>query len=192
MTPEQAYETYVAVKAHFEGKYDYFQYRGRVKNADLSKRNDKYKFVKLAKQEDIPLFLAANFVRKPNEWIGSMVDNEAGRDCYLEAKKFVTSASYILENDLRALRDDSLQTNLFTHVGGRPVIFSDLRDKRVCVETVALLNRVYKFIDIGDKILDPLYEKKSKRIAKYGDFLEVPNSLVLEKVRQIFPTGRRK
>ena len=52
MTPEAAFQMFLALKLHFTTKYDYFKYNGKTR-ADVQGvqyRRDKWNYVKIAKK----------------------------------------------------------------------------------------------------------------------------------------------
>ena len=65
MTDYEAYLNYLALKLHFDGKYDYFKYGGKTSATieSFKKRKDKHQFAKLARKlsdEQISEYFIAN------------------------------------------------------------------------------------------------------------------------------------
>jgi hypothetical protein len=184
--------TYCAVKAHFAGTYDYVRYRGKVRVGNFSERNDKLKFEKLARKDDVALYVAANLVRKPSAWIGDLLDEDLGDDAVLEARRYAESARYSLREDLGTIAEHGdLWSALTPNADRRPLVFDLLRRRRVRLETVALLDRVLKFIDTKG-LDDPLYVTRAAAVRRYADFVDVPDSTVLEVIEEIFPNQQRR
>lgn len=190
MTPEEAYESYLAMKLHFSGKYDFVKYGGRVNRGNLSSRRDKYKFVKLSKKEDVKLFLASNFARDPRAWVGDLIEDPAADAKYSSAKSFVESASYRLEQELSLFPHSSFNDNLRSRDRKPPPVVSSL-GKGVSMETLAVLDRMTGFLSVKDCV-DPTYESLATRIRSYSVFLDVSDETVRTAVKKIFPDGEKE
>ena len=78
MTDFETYLNYLALKLHFEGKYDYFKYGGKTSATieSFKKRKDKHQFVKLSRKlsdEQIKLLEKKEKLVEPswyeNKWL---------------------------------------------------------------------------------------------------------------------------
>lgn len=179
----------MAVKAHLNGKYDIVKNRGRIRNCKIDDRNDRFKFEKLSRKDDVRLFVASCLVRRPNMWVGEMVDTDFGDRVYAETKAYVDSATYRLSQDLENLPMPVFSDNLKA-VEGRIPILTEYRRRRVSLETVALIDRVFPFI-AGVEFSDPLDASRAPLISRYGVLLPIPSTTVRTAVEKIFPNGRR-
>lgn len=93
------YQTYLAVKLHFEGKYDYFKYNGRLPNARGCPPGTAFIEEKLARyKDDLPLFFAANMVRKPGIWYGDLW-KKPSEEVFNAVKGWIESASYSYQKE---------------------------------------------------------------------------------------------
>lgn len=101
----KVYQTYLALKRHFEtDSYDYIKYQGKVKVSKeaYERRRDRIYFEKLAHERDPEELLIANFIFNPEmKWIGA-VDPE----CRLIYKKYDDNGFYFFKADVEKLHKD--------------------------------------------------------------------------------------
>ena len=111
MTETEGYQAYTlstAIKFHFSpGTYDFFNYQGKVKTSKdkFMLRNDKYHYYKLARKfniDELKDFYVANYLHKPNIWVGELLDDESFTR-YKEYIKINQSMAYHFQNDLDIL-----------------------------------------------------------------------------------------
>ena len=176
MTPLETYQSYLALKLHFGGKYDYFKYGGKT-SATLSafeKRKDKYKFVKLSQKLSDPQILdyyLANFIRG-KEWIGDFDQKN-----WLEHKKVNQSLEYVYRNDIEKLL--TLVENfdiLFTvGEGNHPKLVKAYLGKKISLETLVILEKILQYRKQFDAKISETYvwPKTSLLIKKYEPFLQI-------------------
>ena len=176
MTPLETYQSYLALKLHFGGKYDYFKYGGKT-SATLSafeKRKDKYKFVKLSQKLSDPQILdyyLANFIRG-KEWIGDFDQKN-----WLEHKKVNQSIEYVYKNDIEKLLTLVEEFDILFKVGegNHPKLVKAYLGKKVSLETLVILEKVLKYRKQFDAKISETYvwPKVSLLIKKYEPFLEI-------------------
>jgi hypothetical protein len=174
MEPFEAYKIYTAISLHFSSSsYDYFKYRGSVKTSrdKFEMRNDKYFYHKLAKIEDLELFLANAFLRESKIWIGNIFDAK-----YLlyhaEALKRQQSLEYIFKTEMSKF--DSLNDCLNVNGDNYPVALTCYKRHEVSPETLVILNGVLSVFDywsgaMSDKIVWP---KIKQSLVKYSGFVK--------------------
>ena len=176
MTPLETYQSYLALKLHFGGKYDYFKYGGKT-SATLSafeKRKDKYKFVKLSQKLSDPQILdyyLANFIRG-KEWIGDFDQKN-----WLEHKKVNQSIEYVYKNDIEKLLTLVEEFDILFKVGegNHPKLVKAYLGKKVSLETLVILEKVLKYTKQFDAKISETYvwPKVSLLIKKYEPFLDI-------------------
>lgn len=176
MTPLETYQSYLALKLHFGGKYDYFKYGGKT-SATLSafeKRKDKYKFVKLSQKLSDPQILdyyLANFIRG-KEWIGDFDQKN-----WLEHKKVNQSLEYVYKNDIEKLLTITENFDILFKVGegNHPKLVKAYLGKKVSLETLVILEKVLKYRKQFDAKISETYvwPKVSLLIKKYEPFLDI-------------------
>jgi len=176
MTPLETYQSYLALKLHFGGKYDYFKYGGKT-SATLSafeKRKDKYKFVKLSQKLSDPQILdyyLANFIRG-KEWIGDFDQKN-----WLEHKKVNQSLEYVYKNDIEKLLTISENFDILFKVGegNHPKLVKAYLGKKISLETLVILEKIVKYRQQFDAKISETYvwPKTSLLIKKYEPFLDI-------------------
>ena len=175
------YCTYQAIKLHFSSEsYNFFHYDGktRVSIDAFQKRRDKFLFHRLARKyrdDEMVPFLVANFVHSDDNWTKSLLEEEA-EQTYREWKRRTDSMSKIYTDDLQKIATKDNFNDLFKVEDGQfPKLLVLLMQNDVTLETMVILNNIFDFIKIWDKKIsdDIIYPKVSRKIRKYGSFLNV-------------------
>ena len=179
--PADAYRCYLALKNHFtKDKYDYHKYRGKVRatNAAFYKRKDRFWFEKFARQKDdkeIVDFFVSNFIYSTDPgtmWIGEMIKEGEGR--YQEWKKKTQSLSYIFKEEVNNLFDNNKVDDIFDCSNGHPPILKSYLGKKTSLETLVICDRIFEYRkDFDQKLTDPVWKTVSRKIKKYGPFLNI-------------------
>ena len=175
------YCTYQAIKLHFSSEsYNFFHYDGktRVSIDAFQKRRDKFLFHRLARKyrdEEMVPFLVANFVHSDDNWTKSLLEEEA-EETYRNWKRTTDSMSKVYTEDLQKIATKETFNDLFKVEDGQfPKLLIAFLQKDVTIETMVILNNIFDFIRIWDKKIsdDIIYPKVSRKIRKYGSFLNV-------------------
>ena len=175
------YCTYQAIKLHFSSEqYNFFHYDGKTKvSVDaFQKRRDKFLFHRLARKyrdDEMVPFLVSNFVYSDGNWTKSLLEEEA-EQTYREWKRITDSMTKIYEEDLCKIATKETFNDLFKVEDGQfPKLLVLFMQKDVTIETMVILNNIFNFISIWDKKIsdDIIYPKISRKIRKYGSFLNV-------------------
>lgn len=175
------YCTYQAIKLHFSSEsYNFFHYDGktRVSVDAFQKRRDKFLFHRLARKyrdDEMVPFLVANFVANDDNWTKSLLEDEA-EETYRDWKRTTDSMSKIYVEDLQKIATKETFNDLFKVEDGQfPKLLVHFLQKDVTIETMVILNNIFDFIRIWDKKIsdDFIYPKVSRKIRKYGAFLNV-------------------
>ena len=175
------YCIYQAIKLHFTSEgYNFFQYDGktRVSIDAFQKRRDKFLFHRLARKyrdDEMVPFLVSNFVHSDDNWTKSLLEEEA-ESTYREWKRKTDSMSKIYVEDLEKIASKDNFNELFKVEDGQfPKLLTVFLQNDVTIETMVILNNIFDFIRIWDKKIsdDIIYPKVSRRIRKYGSFLNV-------------------
>ena len=196
VTPFETYQSYLSMKSHFTNrKYDFFRYGGksRATMSSFNKRKDKYWFEKTSRKYsdgEIVDFLLANFVTTDNPknlWIGEIINS--GERTYSEWSRKQQSLSYIFKEQITQLFDDYELDELFDCTNGHPPILKEYLGEHIDLETVVILEKVFKFRSRFDKKLDdPVWETVSMKIKKYDPFINI-NVLQYKKVLRELVNG---
>lgn len=182
MNGYNTYCMYQAIKLHFGSEnYNFFHYDGktRVSMEAFEKRRDKYLFHRLARKyrdEEMVSFLVSNFVHSDDNWTKSLLEDEA-EQTYREWKRVTDSMSRVYLDDLAKICPDPKEFNSLFKVedGQFPKLLIALMQKEVTMETMVILNNIFDFVRVWDKKIsdDIVYPKISRKIRKYGSFLNV-------------------
>jgi hypothetical protein len=187
MTPFEAYQTFLAIKQHFNTSYDYFKYGGKVKAPlnSFESRRDKFYFQKLARHRDLHGLLVANFIDRDVKWVGDLISDES-EAVYKEWKKRSESLTYTVTQELDQLSDDFIS---FFRVkdGQHPPLLVLFKQKKISIETLAILNNLLSFFEIWDKkIYDPVvWPSIRTRVIKYQPFIHYDKSKLKKVVKQL-------
>lgn len=180
----EAYRCYLALKLHFTtDSYNIVQQKGRVKASrdSFMKRRDLYAISKMAKtysDEEIVNFLVSNFV-SGNRW-GGVFDADA-KQTYTAWKRKIESLSYMFRMDLRIILDN-LEIDTFNpevvfavQKSEHPYIIKGYMSRQINLETLVILNKLYKFTDKFDREIEEtlVWPDISRLIRKYSPFLKI-------------------
>ena len=175
------YGLYQAIKLHFTSEsYNFFHYDGktRISVDSFQKRRDKFLFHRLARKyrdDEMVSFLVANFVHSDDNWTKSLLEEEA-EETYREWKRVTDSMSKIYVEDLQKIATKETFNDLFKVKDGEfPKLLTHFMHRDITIETMVILNNLFNFISIWDKKIseDIIYPKISRKIRKYGSFLNV-------------------
>ena len=177
MQPFDAYSMYNALKLHFEqDSYDAVKYnfKSNVSPKSFFARKDKYFFAKLAKTYDDKLlqYYIANF-KNGISYVGDML-NEGGETNFKQHMKVRESIHREFQKDINSLIDMDIQfDDLFMTKQTHPLIVKLLMREEISLETVVILNAIFKFIDRESKnISDTIIWPDTRRlIEKYEPFV---------------------
>lgn len=197
MNGQEVYQKYLALKRHFDqsSDYDFFTYNGKT-NASFDsylKRKDKMFFEKLArkfsKDDEIIDYMVSNFIHG-DAWIKDMLMPE-GVKKYDDHRKVIESLSYTFKEDLKKIQGKCPHLNdAISILPGeyQPLIFKMLYGKHLHVETVMILNNLFRFIPGLLKQLsgDPVFMKHITIMKKYRPFLKFNPSEYSLMVSEIF------
>ena len=173
---------YQAIKLHFTAdRYNFFQYDGKTKVSidAFQKRRDKFLFHRLARKyrdEEMVPFLVANFVHSDDNWTKSLLE-EGAEETYRDWKRRTDSMTKIYQEDLQKICSTPKEFNELFEVkdGQHPKLLVAFLQNEVTIETLVILNNIFDFLRIWDKKIsdDVIYPKISRKIRKYGAFLNV-------------------
>lgn len=179
MTITEAYKIYTALRLHFTT--DNFDIRNGipprapksgVKTAFSKKLEHMMKQYNYDSEAFIG-FLVSNFLTG-HEW--GAIFEPSGHEVYLEWKKTQERLTYSFTQDIDFL---SMQVNkvheLWSTSSEHPVILRAYCGKRSRLETLVILNKLYKFREEVDEKLthDPVWSSTSRLIHKYSPFVHI-------------------
>jgi hypothetical protein len=130
-------------------------------------------------------YLISNFVNG-DKWGG--VFSADGDDIYLAWKKTQESLTYIFGQEIEQLSEQYVNINeVWDCTNGHPDILKLYYGKRCHLETLVILNKLYKFRDVVNKELqqDPAWESVNRLLQKYSPFINIDKekfSMITNKV----------
>ena len=135
-------------------------------------------------------FLVSNFVTANNPsslWIGEIINS--GERTYSDWSRKQQSLSYIFKEQITRLFEEYELDDLFDCTNGHPPILKEYLGEHIDLETVVILEKVFKFRSRFDKKLDdPVWETVSMKIRKYEPFINI-NVLQYKKVLRELVNG---
>lgn len=195
ITGYEAFGMYQAIKLHFTtDSYDFMKYGGKSKiSVDaFDNRKDKYHFHKLSRrlttQDELIMFLVANFIHNDTIWVGDLLTEES-ETIYRQRQRVLQSMSYIFENDCRKIFEGVSNPNevLQSDDGDYPSLLKMTLQRATEIETLCILNNILGFLPVWNrKITDTVrWPQYSRKVTKYAAFLPkdvVKYKLILKKV----------
>ena len=195
-----SYVWYISLKTHFTTeKYNILE-KGMipVTQAQYDKKGGvKYAMERLARkynQSDLCQYFIANFING-DKYGGIFNDN--GAEVYLNWMKRKESLSYLYEQDLWELENILTQEeeskkieNVFICLGGKhPIILVEFLGKRIMLETLVILEQLYKYRAQLDESLgyDPVWKDTSKLLGKSLPFIDIEASTFQRITETVFP-----
>ena len=175
--PFESYKLYNALKLHFESNYDAVKYnfKSNVTPSSFFKRKDKYFFAKLAKKYNGELkdFYVSQFINTET-YIGDMMDSEAEQN-YKDHKRIQESIHRVFSIDINRLTEENVQFDYLFKASDNayPLVVKLWLQEEISLETVVILNAIFKFIDRESKnISDTIIWPDTRRlIEKYEPFV---------------------
>jgi hypothetical protein len=184
------FQMYLAIKNHFTTDYDFFKYKGRLKNSvysyeNLLKKNYHGAIYKLSKTYDAKHlcgYFVSNMLVQDGKHLFD-VDSE-GKRIYADFIRRMESRSYIFKQDVNRVcmeLNKSKKTDFWdsTHVyeGQHPLLFRMFVGSYLAPETMCILYQMKDFITEWDnKINDPVfYPVVVKQIRKLSPFVNIKN-----------------
>jgi len=175
--PFESYKLYNALKLHFESSYDAVKYnfKSNVTPNSFFKRKDKYFFAKLGRKHNGELkdYYVANF-KAGKSYIGDMMDEE-GEQNYREHKRIQESIHRVFSIDINRLTEENVSFDYLFKTGdnAHPLVVKLWLQEEISLETVVILNAIFKFIDRESKnISDTIIWPDTRRlIEKYEPFV---------------------
>lgn len=130
----------------------------------------------------------ANFI-SGDKWGGTYSSD--AEEKYLQWQKIQDSLSYIYSQDLQNIADSSninKLTELWDCKEGHPLLLKKYFGKTCHLETLVILNKLFKFIDVVDEqlVFDPVWNTVSKLIYKYSPFIKIDKEKYTHMTSKVF------
>lgn len=191
MTTLEAYQMYLALRLHFSNpKYDITKTKGRVRISPnqldnkprLKQALDKMS-VRFPRKKFID-FMVASFIRGENP-----IFSPRAEENYVEYVRFHESAVYLYKRDLSHLSNhvDTL-ADAWQSSGNHPVLLKEHLGKRIHLETLIILDRLFNFVPMLNTTLagDPVWMPLADTMYKYSPFIKVDRDKFTMLTQQVF------
>jgi len=189
MNIDTAYSTYTTLRLHFTT--DNFDIRNGIK-PKKPKNGVKTKMVQALQKllrkaptiEDFVGFLISNFLH--GDMWGGLYSPEAD-EIFVDWKRKQESLTYMYTQELSTLAMYATHVEqLWQCDGGHPLILRAYCGKICSLETLVILNKLYRFIEKLDVQLDkdPVWSMTSSIVQKYSPFIKINKekfSMITEK-----------
>lgn len=196
MTTFEAYRIYLALKLHFTtDSYDIRKTKGRVKaqqktlEKNFKLMNELKKLKNKYNEQDFIDYLVANFI-SGDKYGG--IYNPDSAEVYSSWLSIQESLSYKYEQDLHELANHGIENvkDLWDCKDGHPLLMKRYFGKTCNLETLVILNKLYRFVDEIDEqlIFDPVWSSVSKTIHKYSPFVKIDKEKFTTITGKVFST----
>lgn len=179
-TGYDAYLLYSGLKLHFDGKYDFFKYHGKLKltRENFERSKSKFQFYKLSRKYDVSDlrdYYVSNFLVNNSAWVGELLTAE-GEERYKTWKKRIQSLTYMFKADILHMLHifSDLDHMLKVTDGQHPPLFREMLMGKVSFETVVILNDILNFFPMWTKKIDDdlIWPSWEHKLLKYTPFVE--------------------
>ena len=179
-TPQICFQYFMAIKLHFStDSYDAIKYHFQTRTKqDVSKRNDKHFYSRLARHPDPQGLMVSNLSNDPKLWVGKLFDPESIKR-YRNWTKFREGLTYYFEEELKNLNYTSFKCQDNEH----PDALKKYVGEEISIDTLVICNDYIKCFEKWDHVLhgDPIWEETKLPLMKYKPFVRYDN----DKIRPI-------
>lgn len=178
----KAYETFTAVKRHFESaEYDYFKYHGKCRMRPYEKiGNQKFAFDKLGRRfgKDFAKVIAVSFLHQvPIKWVGDL-DGDDVQTAWRSHQKYIQSGTRVFKIDVEHLVDTMKKHNLSNLKDliqprdemNLPAIDQMRLSGLIEPETCAIIDSLTSY-STRVKCQNPLWDESRMLILKFNPFI---------------------
>jgi hypothetical protein len=171
MTIDDVYRLYLAIRLHFTTDYDITKYKGAVKIKALPsniKTALEYLAKRIPHKDDLVHYFIANQLQGDTSNGIFSVD---GDEIYFEWKRRYTNLFREFQQDIEFM----VQEHGTDVTEWFPEIPRHLLSAQITLETVVILNKIYKYKD-SIVINNPAWDEASVLASKYSPFLKIDRS----------------
>ena len=169
------YLMYCALKAHFQGDYDYHKFSGqtKIKRQSFYKRKDRIFFVRLSTKysdKEILNYLVSNFIQDRSGYIANF--NDKNYEDWLQKRK----TFYELFSEEMRPFVKNFEPLFECKDNQHPLLLKEYLGKRVSLETMIVLDDLVEFSKRWDKELvwdDFVWPDVKKLMNNYKGFLTI-------------------
>jgi len=184
----ELYQYYIALKQHFTTDYyDFFKYRGKVKQTmqSFETRKDKFTFYKLTKRPDAKKLIFANMLLNPKSYIRDIAESEKCDQIYKDWAARQQRLKYTFKSELNEL-DDDFDSEFKVFNGQHPHVLKLYLQKRIGLDTLVILDDLLGCFKYWDKKIKDniVYPNINNMVSKYRPFIH-KEGFDIEKYKEI-------
>jgi hypothetical protein len=179
MTSIEAYQLFSALRLHFQGKYDFIKYKGRMNPKAIQvgwlKTKSKHQFNKLSKHSDPKGLIISNLLINDQIWI-----NNLSQEIYFKWKKHIDALSYNFEQELNYVDQRIFDDNFIASHNNHPPLLHNFLRGNISFETLIILNDLLKFTGYWNKKMkgDPIWEEVYRKMVCYKPFVQYNEDII--------------
>jgi len=184
------FEVYRSIKLHLTNTwYDYFKYKGHsLRKSEIKNfaTNNAYPFCdqlsRRRTRQEIVEFILSVLIMRDDVWLDELPNKE---DMWIDWKKRQESLSYLFVRDVNKLFASHKPVSSYfkSHNGEYPEIVVRYMQGDMIIETLAILDLIFNFIDrlLIEYANDLFLYDKLLKVKKYEQFVSVYHKLGTEK-----------
>jgi hypothetical protein len=184
---ERIQELFAATLLHFNGKYDFFKYGGKVKNSGkISPSVNFFRVHKFANEADLVNYFLANQIQNYLDYgrFGTYLPALANEKCLAIYQKF-TSDMKKFEVNLRSELDTIRIKGEFNKLKDLQYVLQAYLGGKITIGTIICFLKFTKFDEEWEKSNDPLVEDFLKFLKRIEPFFKVTRNLFLQALKQV-------
>lgn len=191
LKPIAVFKLYLAMKFHFQGKYDAIKYgwERKITQTAFEKRKDRLFFVKLAERftfKEIYFIFLSNMVANPDFWVGDV--NEDNIVFYRQYIGKLRRIDNIFVDDVKNLHEFSRMKGIpiskifqYSVKSSTSYISKLVLSGVISYETLLILDSFLSIINKHDEIADDfVWQEFSKKINAYKKITEISQEEIIK------------
>jgi hypothetical protein len=168
------FKQFKAVTLYFAGKFDYIKYQGKLNLPwkAFEKYKGKQQLHKLGKtyKEDFNTYIAVHCASgNASTWVGDFMDDEV----WVKHQRYVQAAEYSFKQEMEELLEYDFK-EMMVSKEELPLLIKRRIQGLTSIETCAILDSIFSYINKNHKCLHPLWKEESSRIEKLKTFMNLP------------------
>jgi len=178
--PFVAYTKYLALYRHFNSSYNYHKYNGKIRaNKDnFLKRKDRGQFyrlgVKFTNEKELEEFILSNLIYRDKVSVHNLLDADANLIYIRFLKRKRKRYDYFYKDIQEIISiNNNLKEVLVSSNGNVPLIFDLFYQDIISFETLAYLEKIFKYLELNEDIEDPMFDITKDKIRNYMNFIDL-------------------
>lgn len=174
MNADRAAILYYSIKTHYTTpRYNAITYNFKIKTRPIP-TNYYTIFEKLSRnyKTELKYFYIAVLFENPKIWIGELLTAES-EEIYVDWKKRMQSLRYEFTTDIENILENYKFKEIFKVKNTHPILLKLVLQKKICVDTLLILESVLKYFNAWDKMMedDVVWVENRNKFVKYRSFM---------------------